>query len=91
MSFINQISSAFKEATSEFGTFGAIVVGAIAISIITAALLLSSAVTVWILNTLFALVLPFTWQTLLASFLLNAKLSHVGSASIEKLLKATEG
>jgi hypothetical protein len=87
MSFINQISSTFKEATSDFGTFGTIVVGIIALTLLYALVLCGSAVTVWVFNTLFALALPFTWQTLLASFLLNAKLSYVGSASIEKLLK----
>jgi hypothetical protein len=88
MSFINQISSAFKEATSDFGTFGSVVVGVIALTLLCTLVLCGSAVTIWVFNTLFALALPFTWQTLLASLLLNVKLSYVGSASIEKLLKA---
>jgi cobalamin biosynthesis protein CobD/CbiB len=88
MSFINQISSAFKEATSDFDTFGTIIVGVIALTLLCTLVLCGSAVTIWVLNTLFALVLPFTWQTLLASALLNVKISYVGSSSVEKLLKA---
>lgn len=91
MSIINTISNAFKETTAEVGTFGTIVVGILALALVALVLVIAAALNIWILNTLFGLALPYVWQTLLASLLVNLKLSYAGSASVNKVVEALQG
>lgn len=91
MSIINAVSNKFKETTTNIGTFGTIVVGIVALTLVALVLVIGAALNIWILNTLIGLSVPYVWQTLLASLLVNIKLAYAGSASVNKVVEAIQG
>ena len=91
MSATQKIIDEYHLATESLGTFGTIFVAVLALAFIAAVLVFGAALNIWVLNTLFSLALPYVWQTLLASFVVNLKFSYMGSASIGKVVEAIQG